>query len=32
MQDVAGTLEHVHSAMSEINRTRREIITKVAAN
>lgn len=32
MQDVAGTLEHVHSAMSEINRTRREIITKVAAH
>ena len=32
MQDVASTLESVHSMMGEINRTRREIITKVAAH
>jgi hypothetical protein len=32
MQDVAGVLEQVHSFMGEINRTRREIITKVAAH
>lgn len=32
MQDVAGVLEQVHGFMGEINRTRREIITKVAAH
>ena len=32
MQDVAGVLEQVHGMMGEINRTRREIITKVAAH
>ncbi|MBN1282309.1 MAG: hypothetical protein JXA24_00870 [Proteobacteria bacterium] len=32
MQDVAGTLEFVHSFLGEINRTRREIITKVSAH
>ncbi len=31
MQDIASTMEFVHSAMGEINRTRREIITKVSA-
>jgi hypothetical protein len=31
MQDVASTLEFVKSAMEEINRTKREIITKVSA-
>ena len=32
MQDVAGVLEQVHGMIGEINRTRREIITKVAAH
>lgn len=32
MQDVAGVLEQVHGFMGEINRTRREIITKIAAH
>jgi len=32
MQDVAGVLEQVHGFIGEINRTRREIITKVAAH
>jgi len=32
MQDVAGTMEFVHSFLGELNRTRREIITKVAAH
>lgn len=31
MQDVAGCLEQVHGMISEINRVRREIISKVAA-
>lgn len=31
MQDSASVLEQVHSIMGEMNRTRREIITKVAA-
>ena len=31
MNDVAGVLEQVHGYIGEINRTRREIITKVAA-
>lgn len=31
MQDVAGVLEQVHGFMGEINRTRREIITKLTA-
>lgn len=31
MQNVASTMETVHGIMGEINRTRREIITKVAA-
>lgn len=32
MQDIASVMESVHSMMGEMNRTRREIITKVAAN
>jgi len=31
MQNVSSTLETVHGIMGEINRTRREIITKIAA-
>lgn len=31
MQDVAGVLEQVHGYIGEINRTRREIITKLSA-
>lgn len=32
MQDSAGVLEQVHGIMGEMNRTRREIITKVSAH
>lgn len=31
MQNISTTLETVHGIMGEINRTRREIITKIAA-